>query len=45
MNSCNVTVPEGASWELINENYMKSSDKGWEFNIGKISAPETDKKF
>lgn len=41
--SCNVTVPEDATWELINEDYMKQSDKGWEFNIGKLSATSKDK--
>lgn len=45
INSCNVTIPEGTSWELVNENYMQSSDKGWEFNIGKLSGTEKDKKL
>lgn len=42
MYSCNLTVPEDATWELINEDYMKNTATGWEFNIGKLSGNKSD---
>jgi len=34
LNSCNVSIPEDASWELINENTVKNQD--WSYNLGNI---------
>ena len=43
LNNVNIQIPDDASWELINEDYMKDTDKGWEFNIGNISPATSDK--
>ena len=34
LNSCNVSIPEDASWELINESTVKNQD--WSYNLGNI---------
>jgi len=34
INSCNITIPEDASWELLNESFIKNND--WNFNLGRI---------
>jgi hypothetical protein len=34
ITSVNVQIPDDASWELLNEDYIKNND--WNFNIGRI---------
>ena len=34
LNSCNVSIPEDASWELINESTVQQQD--WSYNLGNI---------
>lgn len=34
INSCNISIPEDASWELLNEDFIKNND--WNFNLGRI---------
>ena len=34
LNSCNVSIPEDASWELINESTVQNQD--WSYNLGNI---------
>lgn len=43
LNTVTIQIPEHASWELINEDYMKDSNIGWEFNIGNITSARSDK--
>lgn len=34
ITSVNIQIPEDASWELLNEDFIKNND--WNFNLGKI---------
>lgn len=34
INSCNITIPDDASWELLNESYIKQND--WNYNVGRL---------
>jgi len=34
ITSANITIPDDASWELLNEDYIKNNQ--WSFNVGRI---------
>lgn len=38
INNCNVTIPEEASWELINESFVQQQD--WSYNLGNLFTVE-----